>query len=98
MTPIYADEQAADDEPRTGRYRHCEGREYEVVEVARHHVTGEAFVVYRALYGERATWLRPLADFAARVPVPGGGSVPRFLYVGTTGDEFPAPDQDNAAD
>ncbi|QEL20608.1 hypothetical protein PX52LOC_07713 [Limnoglobus roseus] len=74
-----------------GRYRHCKGQEYEVVDVARHHETHEEVVVYRALYGDRLTWVRPLANFVERVPAP-GGSVARLLYVGTTGDEFPAVD------
>ena len=42
-----------------GRYRHFKGNEYEVIGVARHSETGEALVVYRALYGERGLWVRP---------------------------------------
>ncbi|QEL17679.1 DUF1653 domain-containing protein [Limnoglobus roseus] len=84
------------DEVKAGRYRHFKGQEYEVVDVACHHETKEAFVVYRALYGERLTWVRPVADFVARVDVPGGGSVARFLYIGTTCDEFPAEDSGDA--
>ena len=42
-----------------GRYRHFKGGEYEVLAVARHSETGEAMVVYRALYGERGLWVRP---------------------------------------
>lgn len=75
-----------------GRYRHFEGQEYEALVVARHHETKEVIVVYRALYGDRFSWARPLADFVARLPVPGGGSVARFLFVGTAGDEFPDDD------
>ena len=44
-----------------GRYRHFKGREYEVLEVARHSETGEPMVVYRALYGEGGLWVRPAA-------------------------------------
>ena len=42
-----------------GRYRHFKGREYEVIAVARHSETEEPMVVYRALYGEQALWVRP---------------------------------------
>lgn len=44
-----------------GRYRHFKGNEYEVVGIARHSETEEPMVVYRALYGEGALWIRPAA-------------------------------------
>jgi hypothetical protein len=42
-----------------GRYRHCKGNEYEVIENAKHSETLEPMVVYRALYGEHGVWVRP---------------------------------------
>lgn len=42
-----------------GRYRHFKGGEYEVLFTARNSETLEPMVVYRALYGERAVWVRP---------------------------------------
>ena len=42
-----------------GRYRHFRGNEYEVIGIARHSETEEPLVVYRALYGDRALWVRP---------------------------------------
>ena len=42
-----------------GRYRHFKGNEYEVIAVARHSETLEEMVVYKALYGEGAVWVRP---------------------------------------
>ncbi|MCR6481843.1 DUF1653 domain-containing protein [Amycolatopsis sp. OK19-0408] len=59
-----------------GRYVHYKGGEYEVLGVARHSETEEELVVYRALYGARGLWVRPLAMFAEKV-----GGVPRFRRV-----------------
>jgi hypothetical protein len=69
-------------EPKPGRYRHYKGNEYEVLGTATHSETGEALVVYRALYGARGLWVRPATMFCESVKV-GDESVPRFLYVGT---------------
>jgi hypothetical protein len=62
---------------QAGRYRHYKGNEYEVIGEARHSETEEPFVVYRALYGERGLWIRPLALFVATVMVE-GQPIPRF--------------------
>ncbi len=64
-------------EVKTGRYRHYKGNEYEVIGVAKHSETLEELVVYRALYGEHALWVRPKAMFLETVEV-GGKKVPRF--------------------
>lgn len=66
---------------KPGRYRHCKGNEYEVVGVARDSETMREFVVYRALYGERGLWIRPLEMFASQVERD-GRTMPRFEYVG----------------
>jgi hypothetical protein len=68
-------------EPKAGKYRHYKGNEYQVLGIATHSETEEKVVVYRALYGDRGLWVRPLAMFCESVIV-GGESVPRFLYVG----------------
>jgi hypothetical protein len=68
-------------EPQAGKYRHYKGNEYEVLGIATHSETEERLVVYRALYGARGLWVRPLAMFCESVNV-GGESVPRFSYVG----------------
>jgi hypothetical protein len=60
-----------------GTYRHYKGNLYEVLGVARHSETEEQLVVYRALYGERGLWVRPLAMFEESVLVD-GRPVPRF--------------------
>lgn len=49
------------DEIKIGKYRHFKGGEYEVLCLAKHSETQEEMVVYRALYGEGETWVRPLS-------------------------------------
>ncbi|MGI9823944.1 DUF1653 domain-containing protein [Agromyces sp. Marseille-Q5079] len=63
-----------------GLYEHYKGHPYEVLELARHSETEEWFVVYRALYGERGVWIRPLDMFAERVVVD-GVEAPRFRRI-----------------
>lgn len=61
-----------------GRYRHYKGQDYEVLGTAKHSETEEEFVVYRALYGERGLWIRPVTMFSEMIQVE-GKQVPRFL-------------------
>ena len=63
-----------------GRYRHYKGNDYEVVGVAKHSETEEEVVVYRALYGEKGLWVRPLVMFLDTVVVEGRPR-PRFQFV-----------------
>lgn len=60
-----------------GKYRHFKGNEYEVLGVAKHSENQEELVVYRALYGERALWVRPLSSFVEIVERD-GKKIPRF--------------------
>ena len=64
-----------------GRYRHFKGNEYEVLCVARHSETLEPMVVYRALYGEGAVWVRPAAMWSETVERD-GKTFPRFTRCG----------------
>ena len=44
-----------------GRYRHFKGNEYEVLAIAKHSETEEEMVVYKTLYGDYSTWVRPIS-------------------------------------
>ena len=68
-------------EIKIGRYRHFKGGEYEVCGTATHSETGEQLVVYRALYGERGLWVRPVAMFLETVERDGQVR-PRFECIG----------------
>ena len=61
-------------------YKHPE-RNYEVVELAILEATEEVAVVYRALYGEKLTFIRPFANWLETVEVGEGKRVPRFSRV-----------------
>ena len=50
-----------------GLYRHFKGMLYYVIDIAIHSETDEPHVVYQQLYGERKTFVRPLAMFASEV-------------------------------
>ena len=70
---------------KPGRYRHFKGKEYQVLEVARHSETLEEFVVYRALYEDKdgrhgGLWIRPLRMFTEEV-ARDGRKQPRFELV-----------------
>lgn len=66
---------------KLGKYRHYKGKEYIAIGVARHSETLEELIVYRALYGNRALWARPLKMFWEKVEVR-GKKMPRFKFIG----------------
>ena len=61
-----------------GRYRHFKGQAYEVIGTARHSETEEEYVVYRALYGNGALWVRPRAMWDEQIERDGYVG-PRFV-------------------
>ena len=64
----------------TGLYQHFKGAYYKVIEVAKHSETEEELVVYRALYGDKELWLRPLSMFCETIEHE-GVEKPRFRYL-----------------
>lgn len=66
---------------KVGRYRHFKGNEYEVLGTATHSETLEPMVVYRALYGDGALWVRPVSMWNETV-VHNGVKQNRFTYIG----------------
>ena len=67
---------------KPGLYRHYKGNDYEVLGVARHSETEEQMVVYRALYGERGLWVRPLSMFTECISSE-STCIQRFEYIGS---------------
>ncbi len=68
------------EEIRPGKYRHFKGREYEVIDLALHSETMELYVVYKALYGEGKTWIRPASMWNETVERD-GKTFRRFEYI-----------------
>lgn len=50
-----------------GIYKHFKGNYYLVEDVAIHSETGGKYVVYRALYGDYALYIRPYDMFLSKV-------------------------------
>lgn len=67
-------------EIRLGKYRHYKGNNYEVLGIALHSETLEKMVVYKALYGDKEIWVRPLSMWDEDVIVE-GKTVKRFTLI-----------------
>lgn len=67
-------------EIKIGKYRHFKGKEYRVLGIASHSETLEPMVVYQALYGDGALWVRPAAMWNEIVDKDGYHG-PRFQLV-----------------
>ena len=68
-------------EIKKGIYRHYKRNLYEVLMTAQHSETEEWMVVYKALYGEKGTWVRPYDMFVEKINIR-GKEVERFVFVG----------------
>ncbi len=66
---------------KIGIYKHYKGNLYEVLETARHSETEEWMVIYRTLYGDEGTWVRPYDMFVETVEFK-GEVINRFEYMG----------------
>lgn len=73
---------------RLGRWRHYKGLDYEVLGVVRHSETLEPMVLYRPLYNDSGTWVRPYAMFLETVEVDGRRQS-RFEFLAAKA-EYPA--------
>jgi hypothetical protein len=68
-----------------GKYRHYKGNQYEVIGFSKHSETLEDMVIYKALYSERGTWVRPLSMWENPIEVD-DKTVKRFEYIGNNDD------------
>ena len=66
---------------KLGKYRHFKGKEYQAIGLATHSETGETLVIYRALYGDKAVWVRPLSMWNEQVEKD-GKTYQRFSWLG----------------
>ena len=73
-----------------GRYRHYKGGEYEVLGVVRHSESLEPLVLYRPLYNQSGSWVRPFSMFLEPVEH-GGKTQPRFARVAAAQSEGELP-------
>lgn len=68
-----------------GKYKHYKGNLYEVLGVATHSETLEKMVIYRALYGDGAVWVRPASMWNEEITV-NGISCLRFTPISEEAD------------
>lgn len=79
-------------------YKHFKGNLYQILTVGTHTETKEELVVYRALYGDFKTYIRPLSMFMEevdKVKYPNCKEVYRFTRINE--DEFPSEPEEKEA-
>ncbi len=67
-------------EIKLGKYRHFKGGEYEVLGFAKDSESLEEMVIYRALYGDKGVWVRPVRMWSEIVKRE-GKSFQRFTFI-----------------
>lgn len=75
--------------PKPGKYRHFKGKEYALLGSAIHSETLDTMVIYKALYEDGKTWVRPASMWEETVEKDGYCG-PRFQYIGPYSPETPA--------
>lgn len=78
MLPHYGEEIMTEDKPKY--YRHFKGGKYKLLYIATETETMEKVVVYQALYGEHACWVRPY-DMFFGTTVRDGVEIQRFTEI-----------------
>lgn len=68
---------------KPGIYEHYKKMRYQVLGIALHSETLEELVVYKALYGDKLSWVRPLGMFFEKVDI-NGIKQPRFTFIEET--------------
>ena len=71
-----------------GIYRHYKGNDYQVMGVVRHSETEEYLVLYKTLYGDYSSWVRPYSMFTDEADVD-GQCQPRFRLLEATEAQQP---------
>ncbi len=66
---------------KKGFYRHFKGNIYELLDIAKNSETLEDMAIYRACYGEKALWVRPLSMWDEEIEKD-GKTFKRFTYIG----------------
>jgi len=66
---------------KRGIYKHYKGNLYEVLDIGRDSETEEWVVIYRTLYGDGSTWVRPYNMFVESIELK-GEVLKRFEYMG----------------
>lgn len=63
-----------------GKYNHFKGKEYRLINIAKHSETEEEYVVYQKLYDDGGFWIRPKNMFFEDVDK-SEYKGPRFIFV-----------------
>lgn len=66
---------------KLGKYKHYKGNMYEVIGIANHSETLEKMVIYKALYGDKEIWVRPLEMWDNDIVLKDGSVVKRFTFI-----------------